>query len=119
MKTGEELSDKIDAIITEALHEEPGHSIPAFLAEKIMKKIRKQMILQELFNEFFLKLSLVSGVLVAFFIILLITGIEYSHSLLSGITSHWQMISIVIFSIAFTFMADQIFLKYFLRKSGT
>jgi len=115
MKNGE-----TDQIIQHALMKDRQLDIPAGLAEKVIRKIERRILLKESLLELCMKGGLTVGSLLIITAILVWTG---GNGVLTNITEyffqHWQVITSVIILIIFTVLVDQVMIKSYLPSNNS
>jgi hypothetical protein len=117
MKLERESFDELDALIDGALREEPGRAVPAGFTDLFIRRVKKRMMWHELLTDFSFKMALVLGVLALFTGIYFLVIPRDSNMILSYLSRSWQAVIAVSVVLVFTFFTDQVFLKYFFRRS--
>lgn len=115
---GDDLKyDRIDQMIEEALKEAPAGPVPGNISSRVLVRIESTPVLKELAMESTLKLSLVIGVFVVLVTSLILFGVADLYTL-QGIIEKYRMIIIPALIISlFTWLFNDIVLKYLFRKS--
>lgn len=117
MNNSSEHPDKTDILIDYALSMNPDQKMSDNFTDKLIHKIEKKLALREVLINFCLKILIISSALGLVFSILFLCNIGNTKNLLSTLLENWQFITIVLIPGLFIFIADQIFIKYFLRKA--
>ncbi len=119
MKSEGKSYDMLDKLIDEALGEAPGVPLSAGFTSRVLEKIEKPDILKELAFESTLKVGLVIGLLVILATSFLLFGISDLHSVETFVLKYKQVIIPVALLMLFTWLFNDIVLKYmFWRSEG-
>lgn len=106
---------ELEALITEALKEEPERELSLNFTDTLLKKVQKQLTWRELLREFAMKTGIVAGSLIILFLCLIFPSRETTNPFLLMVRDNWQFISAVGFLILFTFFSDQVLLKFYTK----
>ena len=111
----EQYEDRdVDAIFREALQNNNDLNIPDGLAEKIVRKLEKKILLRELIIELLLKTGLVIGSLILLTLVfLLLKGRAVLNWLINRTVDNWQIIVPLLVIVFFTVIIDQVGIKFF------
>ena len=115
---GKELNSELDGMIGKALHEPPDYVIPDSFTDELVKKLEKQLAWKELLSEFGLKAGLVLGSLIIMTICLVFPAKNDPAPFIQWIAGNRFIVSGIIGVGLFTFIFDQVVLKYMFKKSG-
>jgi hypothetical protein len=113
-----ELNSELDGMIAKALQEPPDYNIPDSFTDELVKKLEKQLAWKELLSEFGLKSGLVLASLLIMTICLVFPAKNDPAPLIQWITRNRFIVSGLIGVGLFTFIFDQVVLKYMFKKSG-
>jgi len=119
METKKELFDPMDKLIQEALQTPPEFTIPPSFTDKLVAKVGKRIVFNEIFMEFSLKIGLVLGALAILVLFLLFPfpTRETTSPVFDFIGNYWQIASSVVIVIFFTYFFDQVFMRFIFRRS--
>jgi len=117
MKGDERIYGNLDQMIDDALGEVPAGHVPNDIASKVLVRIDQVPVIRELAFESTLKLSLVIGVFVVLVTSLLLFGIADVNTLEAFIEKNRMILFPALFMILFTWLFNDIVLKYLFRKS--
>lgn len=111
----EQYEDRdVDAIFREALQNNNDLIIPDGLAEKIVRKLEKKILLRELIIDLLLKTGLVVGSLILLTLVfLLLKGRAVLNWLINRTVDNWQIIVPLLVIVFFTIIIDQVGIKFF------
>ena len=108
----------LDQLIDEALGEAPGMPLPPGFTSRLMRKVGKRDVIRELALESTLKISLVVGAFVVLSTTFLVLGITDLHAMQSFLEKYRIIILPGAGGILFTWLFNDIILKYMFRKAG-
>ncbi len=117
-KEKDKISERMDALIDEALQEAPQIPVPPGFPEKVMARIEKQSYLREIVQEAYLKAGLVAGLIFVLLASLMITGFISLRQIGHFIGQYIPIITAISFIILFTWLLNDVALKYVLGKKG-
>ncbi len=115
----EEFNKNMESIIDDSLRQPPDFILPDDFTEKLVKKLEKQLAWQELLTEFGLKTGLVLLALIVMGICLVFPAKTDPAPLIQLIVGHRAIVCGIIGIALFTFIFDQVVLKYMLKKPRT
>jgi hypothetical protein len=113
-----ELDSKLDGMIDKALREPPDYIIPDSFTEELVRKLEKQLAWKELLSEFGLKSGLVLASLGIMTICLIYPAKNDPAPFIQWVANNRFILSGIIGVGIFTFIFDQMVLKYMFKKSG-
>ncbi len=108
----------LDDLITDALEDGSFTSVPGGLTARVMRKIEKPDILKELAFESTMKVGLVIATFVILTTTFLVLGIADIHTVGIFMGKYRAIIFPVAVLILFTWLFNDIILKYMFRRSG-
>ncbi|MCX6282258.1 MAG: hypothetical protein NTU51_09885 [Bacteroidetes bacterium] len=112
-----EFKENLDGMIDHSLREPPDFIFPEDFTDNLVKKLEKQLVWQELLTEFGLKAGLVLLALLIIGICLIFPANTDPAPLLQWVASHRLVVCGSIGVGLFTFIFDQVVLKYMLKRS--
>lgn len=112
-----EFNDKLDGMLEDALHRPPDFFIPDSFTDDLVKRLEKQLAWKELLSEFGLKTALVLGALVVLLVCLIFPAKNDPMPWIAWIAQNRIMVAGIISILLFTFVFDQLFLKYLFGRS--
>ncbi|MCX6284946.1 MAG: hypothetical protein NTW31_12015 [Bacteroidetes bacterium] len=112
-----EFMENLDGIIDDSLREPPDNIFPDDFTDKLVKKLEKQLAWQELLTEFGLKTGLVLLALIVMGICLIFPAKTDPAPLIQWVAGHRLIVCGSIGVGLFTFVFDQVVLKYMLKRS--
>lgn len=112
-----EFKEPLDGMIDKALGEPPDYIIPDSFTDKLVKKLEKQLAWKELLAEFGLKAGLVLAALVIMAVCLIFPAKNDPAPLIQWIGNNRFIVTGIIGVGLFTFVFNQVLLKYMFKKS--
>lgn len=112
-----EFKGNLDGIIDEALRQPPDLTIPDSFTSDLVKRLEKQLAWKELLAEFGLKAGLVLAALVIMGICLVFPAKTDPAPLIQWIMNNRFIVTGILGVGLFTFIFDQVVLKYMFKKS--
>jgi hypothetical protein len=107
----------LDDLMDEAFSSFPALNMPDGFTDRLIRRVERKLIWQTLLTEFGLKVGIIAGtlaVLVAAFFLLSGNG---KPALYHIILSNWQFVAALVIAVFFTFLFDQVLLKYLFSRS--
>jgi hypothetical protein len=117
MNMQQERFDELDQLIGAALKEEPGQRIPDNFTGYFIRRVKRRLMWQELLTDFSAKMAVVLFALALFAGIYFLVIPDHAGTLLWQIVRSWQAVAAIGVVLLFTFLTDQVFLKFIIRKS--
>ncbi|MEI7490699.1 MAG: hypothetical protein WCK92_04810 [Bacteroidota bacterium] len=112
-----EFNKNLDGLIDDSLREPPDFDFPDDFTDKLVKKLEKQLAWQELLTELGLKTGLVLLALIVMGICLIFPAKTDPAPLLQWVAGHRAIVCGSIGIGLFTFVFDQLVLKYMFKRS--
>lgn len=116
MSEGRKPQKEIDDLINEALRTEPDYFLSSSFTDKLVIKVRRNLIWKELVTEFALKIGLIIIALIILTVCLIFPSTKEGNPVILYIMNNLHFAGIIGFLVLFTFFIDQVILKYFFRK---
>lgn len=116
MNTEKKKYDDLDVLINTAMHAEPDARLTAGFTDLFIRKIQRRIVWRELLTDFSFKMGIVLLVLGVFAAIYFFVMVKDPAVLVSFISGSWKIIAAVSVVVLFTFLTDQVFLKYLFRN---
>lgn len=109
----------LNSILDQALAMPPDSGLPPAFTDLLVKKVEKRLTWRMVITEFALKTGVVAGVLIILLVALLFPFNTSGSWVLEFLVSYWQGLTGVGLIVLFTFLIDQVFLRFlFSRNSG-
>ena len=112
-----EFKGNLDGLIDDSLRQPPDFIIPDSFTNNLVKRLENRLAWLELLTEFGLKTGLVLAALVVIAICLIFPAKTDPAPFIQWIANHRFTVSGIIGAGLFTFIIDQVVLKYMLKKS--
>jgi len=112
-----EFNEKLDGMLEDALHRPPDYFIPDSFTDDLVKRLEKRLAWKELLSEFGLKSALVLGALIVLLFCLIFPAKNDPMPWIAWIAQNRIMVGGAISVILFTFVFDQILLKYLVNRN--
>ena len=112
-----EFNERLDGMLDDALHQPPGYFIPDSFTDELVKKLEKHLAWKELLSEFGLKAGLVILALVVMAVALIFPAKTNPAPFIQWLALNRFMVAGVVGVALFTFVFDQLILKYFFKRS--
>ncbi|MCX6287308.1 MAG: hypothetical protein NTY96_09345 [Bacteroidetes bacterium] len=112
-----EFNENLDGMIADSLREPPDFIIPDSFTDDLVKRLEKQLAWKELLTEFGLKTGLVLLALLIIGICLIFPAKTDPAPLIQWVANHRFIVCGSIGVGLFTFIFDQVILKYMFKKS--
>jgi hypothetical protein len=109
--------DKPGAILDDAFHSFPDINLPDSFTDELVKRIEARLTWKLLLTEFGLKIALVILTLGVFAAWLLFPFKTLEGPFLNFLLSHWQIIMALTGIFFFTFLFDQVVLRYLFHRA--
>lgn len=116
MNREQDKIDELDRLIDDALHSEPSVKIPDNFTDRFISRVQQRVLWREVISEFSVKITVVAASLLVFAAIFYFVAVEDSGRVISFLSERWMAITSISIVLVFTFFADQVFLRYFLKK---
>lgn len=113
-----EFNERLDGMLNDALHQPPGYFIPDSFTDDLVKKLEKHLAWKELLSEFGLKAGLVILALVVMAVALIFPAKTNPAPFIQWLAVNRFIVAGVLGVALFTFVFDQLILKYFFKRSG-
>ena len=113
-----EFQQNLDGIIDESLRTPPDFDISASFTDDLVKRLERQLAWRELLGEFGIKLSLILGALMVVLICLIFPAKNDPTPWIAWLAQNRMTVSGILCIILFTFVFDQVLLKYLFGKSA-
>ncbi len=112
-----EFNERLDGMLDDALHQPPGYFIPDSFTDDLVKKLEKHLAWKELLSEFGLKAGLVILALVVMAVALIFPAKTNPAPFIQWLALNRFMVAGFVGVALFTFVFDQLILKYFFKRS--
>jgi len=112
-------SENLDQIIDRALSMPPEREMPDTFTERFMQRLEKRIALRDILFDFGLKVIVMVGVLMVLCMVFIFVywGKEIQdNELVQYLLENIVPIAMLLIGIIFTFIIDQVLLRYFLRR---
>jgi len=107
---------ELEALITEALKENPERELSISFTDTLLRKVEKRLTWRELIHEFAMKTGIVAVSLIILAVCLIFPNRDSTNPIIQMIVDNWQIVSGAVFLILFTFFSDQVLLKFYTRE---
>lgn len=104
-------------MIDEAIKQPPVHMIPDSFTNDLVKRLEKHLAWKELISEFGMKLGIVALSVIILLLFLIFPARNDPAPWIDWILKHSSGVALVAGVLFFTFIFDQVFLKFMVRKS--
>jgi hypothetical protein len=118
MKPEEEINNKLDILISQALEQEPEIHIPPEFSDKIIHRIEKQQVSREIWLDYGMKAITVAASLFVFIALLILAGRHEVSPWLDLIANNWQLLASLVLVVLFTSVFDQVVLRYMMKAKS-
>ncbi len=111
----------IDQEIDSALSTPPGFEMSNTFTERFMQRLEKRIAIRDIMFDFGLKTLVLTGALIVLAVVFYFLSWDKKAeeiALVRFLLENIIPISMVLIGVAFTFIIDQVLLRYFLRRRG-
>jgi len=112
-----EFNERLDGMLDDALHQPPGYFIPDSFTDELVKKLEKHLAWKELLSEFGLKAGLVILALAVMAAALIFPAKTNPAPFIQWLALNRFIVAGLTGIALFTFVFDQLILKYFFKRS--